>query len=312
MEVPAKALRRALNLQSEEAMGEGFRCLLESRRAQVDRCLPLSALNIKLPPGDPSVRAIALQAERMHLEPGDIWECLPDMDPCGPRLAIFVSGRAVLELVADGREVMVMTPGSFLCEGDAAEFNAQIRVLTPGFEAYRVRSSDFLAAVHSSPKPADWFYHFRLKEKEVRSMIRKRLSNTRGLRDVTSQHPCDPDINDWKNRRTASLRRAEEIRKTKADLIGDTPPHLQLPLLPGPADFGTTASRSWKKGPRKMTDGKRLKLPTTCFPGLPKGLASYPVATQKLPRIASEPALRTQALPSHQEGGRRSGSRIGF
>jgi len=288
LRVTREAVQQALLGPHGKDMRAGFKRLVESRREQVHSGRPLCGLKIGASPDDVTVKTVALQAERVPLESGELWEPVPDDDPCGPRVGVFLAGRAVVELKS-GREVMPITAGCILLEGVLSEFGARVRAVSSDCEAYRVRLFDLLAASKYGDKVPDWFYQFRLLENDTTKHLRSKLVNTRGLVNNKSTHLCDPCIRDWAARRKESVRRAEMMRAEKASVLstgkGSVP---QLPLLP-PDKFGTTGFRSWDKVP----------LPPLVYPSsksrssgkvLPKGLASYPVL--RLPKINSEPNLR--------------------
>jgi len=296
--VTGEAMSNALAGPHAGAMKAGLERLVASRREQLEGGMPLCALSVGASPDDPSVRAAGLHAERMYFEPGQCWEPLPDSDACGPNIGIFVKGRGTLVIGTDDREVMTIQPGTLLLEGLLAEFDARVQILSSDCEAYRVRRIELEAAARSgsqsgkvrsaAQEAADWFYQFRLLEKEVRTKLHERLSSAKGLAAIRVPHPCDPCINDWSQRRRRSLRRAEQIRQERADALGSgKPPLLQLPLLPT-QDMGSTAHRHW--GPsieRRKSAGSVGKAP---LPALPRSLAVYPV--MRLPKVHSEPQLR--------------------
>jgi len=288
-----EALQRALQGPNANGMKEGLARLVANRQRQVLSGMPLCALSMGAGASDISVRAVNVQAEQLHLQPGQLWEPLPDTDVCGPHVGILVRGRAVVEMAADGREVMPLQPGSMLVEGLAAEFGAHVRLLSSDCEIYRLRRTELEAAARLAPpngkvrsvtqEAADWFYQFRLLERDARARLQARLNSTRGLAATRVPHPCDPCIQDWSKRRQRSMRRAQQIRDEKADSLGGKLPGLQLPSLPSPG-----ASKMASLGPGSC---------------LPKSLAAYPV--MRLPRISSEPLLcrsrsRKQAVVQRQ------------
>jgi len=160
--------------------------LADGRHEQVKHGLPLSALPLGIPPDDVCVRAVALQADRIDLEPGEILEALSDRSPCGPHFSVLVRGRAELvhinsqmEVVADARVVMALSPGSMIIEGTVADYSACLRAKT-ACELYRVRQSDFMIAVLSVPAAHEWFYRFRLLERETKDRYLMRLKSAQG------------------------------------------------------------------------------------------------------------------------------------
>lgn len=314
LKVSREAFERSLKGPAGKAIKPGFDALIVSRHEQVAKGLPFCGLKISASPTDISVRTVSLQSERMPLEAGEVWRPLPDSDPSGPRVGILLRGRAVVELVASGREVMPLTAGAIVNEGLLAEFGARVRAVSSDCEAYRVRTVDLLAASQSEPKAPAWFYEFRLLEREASDRLRSRLGNARSLVDNKALHPCDPCIRDWTVRRQQSIRRAQENRLARADVIGEGKGSVpQLPLLP-PDKLGTTAFRSWDK----------VKVAPPIYPStfkkkdiLPKGLRSYPC--MRLPKIHSEPNLRSKearrassaSASARSAGSRDQGSELG-
>lgn len=286
LKVSSDVFQRALHGPRGRLLRQGFDKLIATRHEQVNKGLPLTGLKISAQPDDLAVRTVALQSERLPLEAKEIWRPLPDSDPSGPRIGILVRGRAVVELVASGREVMSLVAGSIVCEGVLAEFGAHVRAVSSDCEAYRIRTVELLAAAQMEAKSPAWFYEFRLMEREAADRLRTKLTNARGLLDGKVVHACDPCIRDWTVRRQQSIKRAQENRAARAEVIGEGKGSLpQLPLLP-PEKFGTTAFRSWEK----------VKLPPPIYASsvkrsiVPRGLKSYPC--MRLPKISSEPSLR--------------------
>jgi len=306
VELTKDGLRRALAGPSGADLREGFRQLIAGKHEQLSNGMPLCGLKIGAKPGDASLKTVSLQADRVPLEKREVWEPIPDSDPCGPRIGIFVSGRGVIELSSSGRdiEVMSVSPGTVLCEGLLADFKARVRATSADCEVYRVRLSDLLAASSFDMKPPDWFLQFRLLEKETTKSMRTRLTSARGLAENRKAHPCDPCINDWNKRRQESVKRAQDLR---ADRLAEV--HMgngcvpQLPLLP-PSDFGSTSYRSWGKMSSPMPI-----FPAAIFPRKSRGKSATRGAhsqSTKLPKINSEPNLRAKAStcgPRPRRGG---------
>lgn len=286
LKVSADSLQRALRSRQGRALRPAFDTMIASRHEQVKKGLPLCSLKINAQPDDIAVRTIALQSERLHLEAKELWRPLPDSDPSGPRIGFLVRGRAVVELVGSGREVMPLLAGSIINEGILADFGAHVRAVSSDCEAYRLRAADLLGSAQAEAKPPSWFYAFRLLEREASDRLKTRLSNARGLMDNKAVHPCDPCIRDWTTRRQQSIRRAQEHRAERASVLGAGKGSVpQLPLLP-PPKFGTTGFRSWEK----VKISPPLYASMAKGPGLPKGLRAYPC--MRLPKISSEPRLR--------------------
>jgi CRP-like cAMP-binding protein len=232
LKVTEKALTRAIDVIEEPMIKMAFKRLVENRRKQVVQGLPLTALPIHASNSDVSVRAVALQSERIDLAPGEYWQPLPDSDPCGPHFGVMVKGRALLETCEEGRLVVALTPGSLLPEGMAAEYNTRARAITH-CEAYRIRQNDFLVTVYSMPSAQDWFYRFRLLERQTRAHINSRLDAVKGVIDVLKPHTCDTDLHNWKTRRLRAIERAQRVKVEKNDALAKLPlmAHSSAPLF---------------------------------------------------------------------------------
>jgi len=285
--VTEAALQAAMASPCGKSIGEGFAALVASRRQQVAQGKPLCALPIGAKADDVTVRAVVLQAERMHFEQGQCWKAIPDNSPCGSHISVLLRGKAVVELAADDSEVMPLAPGSIVAEGVIAEYGAHVRLLSSDCEVYRMRFFELVGAAYSASQAPDWFYQFRLLEKEARKHQKARLTSAKGVALGRTEHPGDSGIRDWAEERKQKMRRAQEMRQEKATSVLSS----KLPLLPvlSPRGFGTTAARSWKAGPKKA-----LSLFHGHPPGPPvfnpKDLAMYPAL--RLPRVQSEPHLR--------------------
>jgi CRP-like cAMP-binding protein len=231
--VTEEALRGALARCAEGGeMTERFRSLVVSRHEQVARGVPMSALSIAASPDDVSVRAISLLSELICLEPGDVWEPVPDFDPCGPCFGVLVQGRATVEMSNDHHQVITLYQGSLFLEGLAAEFGARVRADTR-CEAYRVRRSDFMMCVTSNPAAQDWVWRFKLEERNVRSALRLRLENAKGLLEGGVPHLKDREIQAWNLKKRQNTSKAKWIQKERSEPI--------LPMLAKtqPASFRT-------------------------------------------------------------------------
>jgi len=163
-----------------------------------------------------------MQAERVNLRAGDLWETAGDSDPCGLHYFVLAHGRAQLEL--EDRFVVNLASGALVLEGVVAEYGAKIRAVTK-CEAYRFREVDFLAL---GPAAKDWFYRFRLLEMDTRKHVSARLLSCRNAERVTATHPSDGHIHDWKIRREKALERASRMKKERAQACGPC----KLPQLP--------------------------------------------------------------------------------
>jgi len=189
---------------------------VQQRKQQVERGMPIAALPINVPHTEVGVRAVALQAERFDLNPGETWMPISDSNPSGPHFAVIVAGRAMLEVVSDRRPVMRLSPGSLLVEGAAAEFNSRLRALS-AVEGYRVRYYD-LSIVTSSIKSAEeWDKRFRLFFEETKHLLASRLMSVRGAAESCAQHADDFAIQAFINsqkecRHFAEFARAQRLR----------------------------------------------------------------------------------------------------
>lgn len=240
LHVTEKAMSRALEVFDEPLVTAAFKSLAESRNEQVRKGLPLTALPIHAHADNVCVRAVSLQAERIDLEPGEIWVPLPDDDPCGPHLGILVTGRVLLETTKDKRSVTALTPGSLIPEGLCAEYRTHARAVTQ-CEAYRIRRHDFMVAVRSMASSQDWFYRYRLLEDQTLMHLRFRLGQVKGVSDVVMPHAYDSDIHRWKNRRERAIERSHHIKVEKGNNLAKLPlmahssPHVFLASEAGKA-----------------------------------------------------------------------------
>lgn len=261
LEVPREAIESPMERDAETwgLSKEALEQIAEDRRDQVERGLPMCALPIGVGVEDVAVRAIALQAERIDLAPGEIWQPLLDTSPGGPHFGVLAHGRAVLELGSDGRSVMPMVAGGLFLEGLAAEFGARLRA-TSACEGYRIRCVDFQVAVSSIPVAFGWYYRYQLLEKETRQHVRVRLTSEIGFVKSKESHPSDDGIREWKARRQDSMNRARHLRRERA--------HEQngLPLTPPFAEQRATCPR-----PHSSPAGRSGNLSRTCSsqPGRP-------------------------------------------
>merc|ERR1712185_710201 len=110
----------------------------------------------------------------------------------------------------------------------AAEYNTHVRALTH-CEGYRVRQSDFLVAVYSMPSAQDWFYRFRLLDKNTRAYLFTRLSGVRGVTTGVVHQDKDDDIHEWKTRRRTAIEKAKIIRVEGADSLAMLPSMAKYP-----------------------------------------------------------------------------------
>ena len=89
---------------------------------------------------------------------------------------------------------MQLLPGAIFPEGLLADYGALCRAETAS-EAYRLRWHDFSLAVGlSTPGASDWFWKFRVKEKQTVQRLTKRLQSVQGLLNVWKGHEKDGEI----------------------------------------------------------------------------------------------------------------------
>eukprot|EP00930_Biecheleria_cincta_P055447 TRINITY_DN41764_c0_g1_i1.p1 TRINITY_DN41764_c0_g1~~TRINITY_DN41764_c0_g1_i1.p1 ORF type:complete len:750 (+),score=166.33 TRINITY_DN41764_c0_g1_i1:71-2320(+) len=240
--VGAEALNHALSAPGARPLQEGFRQLVEGRKAQVAAAQPLSSLISSRSPlkEDVGCQLLSLRAERLPLEPGVRWEPTRDSDASGPQLSLVMRGRVAVELSEDRAEDVLVKAGSVVPEGLLAAYGACLRATSSDCEVYRLRQFDLLTAAHSNGQAPDWFYQLRVKEQEARNFLQARLANAKGLAQGRAHRPVDDHIRGWAEKRKKSMRKAQEQQAYRAEnYLGS-----KLPLLP-PKSLGTTAFRSW-------------------------------------------------------------------
>ncbi|CAE7195742.1 SKOR [Symbiodinium natans] len=226
--LPHVAMSQALAgvAAKSEGITDAFQKLVTGRREQVERGVPLCAMNILAQKNDVRVRAIALVAERADLETGEEWQPIADSEPSGPFFGVLASGRVMVEIGPDRHIVLQLTAGSIFPEGLLATYGAVCRAETY-CEAYRVRWHDFYMAVGlSTPAPNDWFWKFRVQEKATVERLTRRLQSVQGLLDVNLPHAKDDEIKAWKDQRGQRLSQAK-----KNDVDFEALSRAPLPLL---------------------------------------------------------------------------------
>eukprot|EP00929_Paragymnodinium_shiwhaense_P112536 TRINITY_DN80794_c0_g1_i1.p1 TRINITY_DN80794_c0_g1~~TRINITY_DN80794_c0_g1_i1.p1 ORF type:complete len:1603 (+),score=440.27 TRINITY_DN80794_c0_g1_i1:181-4989(+) len=220
LKVTATALRQALSREENAVAREAFDRLIESRRLQVERGMPLAALGINVPPDDLCARVIALQAEFIPLEKDQYWNPISNEDPCGPHLGIFVKGDAMLELddPVKPRDIVKIAEGSLVQEGIMAARGTRIRALSR-CEGYRIKVVDFQLAISSCPEAQKkWLHRFELLEREAREAIVTRLNSVRGATTGLLPHPCDGELHKYRGRRQRAISRAQRMKQEVFDL----------------------------------------------------------------------------------------------
>lgn len=186
-----EVLMRTLQRLDDLVLRDKIEDLAASRQKQIKRGLPLSALPLGIPIDDLCVRAVALQAHRIDLQPEETLQAIDDAGPCGPYFSVLVRGRLIVEMASDTSDVTTLTPGSLILEGMVADYSAHLRAKCH-CELYRVRQSDFMIAVVSVPTAGEWFYRFRLLERETRERFLMRLKSAKGALQSLIGRPWRP------------------------------------------------------------------------------------------------------------------------
>lgn len=212
MEVPASALRRALGLELAQPVRQAFEHLVACRHLQVEHGMPLQILDIGAPRDDICARAIALQAELICLDEGELWFPLPDDDPCGRHFVVIGRGRGALKIAVPQLRigqvsVMPIENGTLLLEGLVAKYGAHIQAAT-ACELYRVRESDYLASVSIVPSLKEWPSRYQMLEARTQQLITSRGNAARGIISGLMPHPNDEEIQNWGDRRQKAIRNA--------------------------------------------------------------------------------------------------------
>jgi len=242
----------------EGEMVEASKAKFEKRRKQrlnqVEKGTPLRPLNIGVQDDCIAARAIALQAMRLHLAPGELCFPLPENNPCGDAFWLLLKGQAVLEVetatlsdrTADGpmaRQASAggTVPGSrfgeavpvmplhaphMLSEGLAESYKARFRAVT-ACDIYRVRVIDFETAVATVPSVQKWLPRFRMLAAERSKQLHHRAEASRGIVDGLLPHPNDPDIHEWRDRRLTVISRSKEKASLDWGSVDDLLPVLQ-------------------------------------------------------------------------------------
>jgi len=299
---------------SAKAIKACFDALISRRREQVEKGVPLNLLPIGAAVDSVSARAAALHAEHLVLEAGEVLEPLEATQACGNHILIFLRGKFTLEL-SIGVKVMSIAPATVVDEGFLAERGARIRAPAEGFEVYRIRLFELIAASRCAGFPvAEWFYRLQLLAQESRRKFEPKLKNAKGAAMARGSHRADAGIQEFAAKRQRSLQRAEQLRqehaqsfdctgKGKASGGGACP---KLPLLPG-KEMSTTGYRFWDAGPLRVAPELQGLGLGNALP-LPRSFASKNVRVTKarsarkasdgnsLPklnfRVRSEPNLR--------------------
>lgn len=208
-----------------------FAKLIDSRQKQVEKGLPLSVLELPICADDTSVRAIALQAERVELDRGELWELFPDCDPSGPHLGILTKGHARLEAVQDGRYITSIAGRALILEGLATKYKAQLRAETKCV-GYRMRRIDLNLAASNVDKVPKWMSRFSLLERDVYSHLQMKLVATKGAIEGCAPHPCDSHISQWKKRKEKAVSRSKEMQEERRMVPPSASQMLTLPPVP--------------------------------------------------------------------------------
>eukprot|EP00933_Yihiella_yeosuensis_P014412 TRINITY_DN12948_c0_g2_i1.p1 TRINITY_DN12948_c0_g2~~TRINITY_DN12948_c0_g2_i1.p1 ORF type:complete len:863 (+),score=125.53 TRINITY_DN12948_c0_g2_i1:360-2591(+) len=290
LSLPDTSIKEVLNSSNakNEGIAEAFQCLCDSRHAQVQQGVPIVSMNIGASVDDVRVRAIALLAERIELQPGDLWTPVADNDPCGPFFGVLLQGRATVEVGLERHIVTQLTSGSLFMEGLAAHYGAVARAET-FCEAFRVRQSDFLMAVGcSDPLPtSDWIWRFKLQEKKSFERLHKRLQSVQGLLNLSAPNVKDREIEAWKNRRKDGLKRARSIKHPQEE-VSELPVQ-QLPPLPNK--------------PKQDVSDKPITRSVS-----QSRMQSWEAQVSKKPGLKAYPVLQLPQIPNGNGGGSNRGT----
>jgi hypothetical protein len=208
--VTGLALRHALSTKYAGNTVDGFKKFVQMRQQQVTMGCPLKNLSIGIVPGDVSISAVGIHAERLTFAREEVWQPVPDTNPNGPHFSIIETGRAIVEM-QNQRKVMTLTTGSVLVDVIASSYGATIRATSKICEVYRLRQFDFKLA--TAAVPCKWLWRFNLLEKECRNELLSRLQNMNGLIEGLAQHPRQDEINAWRNNRMENIRLASQRRE---------------------------------------------------------------------------------------------------
>jgi hypothetical protein len=172
-------------------------------------------------------------------------------------------------MVSDNSDAMTLTPGSLILEGIVADYNAHLRAKSH-CELYRVRQSDFMIAVISVSSAGEWFYRFRLLEREARERFHMRLKSAKGALQCQSlmRRPWRPHSSPVRGQRalenafsgklqrpgTAPERlRREESEADQTQRSGSCPPSIK----PLDASDATVASADRTRVDAGNSNGRR-------------------------------------------------------
>lgn len=235
--VTAAAFQRALSLPHRTTHElEEFEKLIASRKEQVLHGLPMSLLPISISKTDMAARAIALQAWRICLKPGDCLQPLSDDDACGPSFLVIIKGRGLLEMASqdpslrrfgglDSSPAVPVTQliiGSLVLEGMACDYATRIRALS-ALEICRVRYVDFDVAVDSASSASkEWLPRFHMLETDVRKQLENRGGSARGVVEGLARHPCDTHLYAYGSRRQKAIYRAKKAHTVDKFMLGMT------------------------------------------------------------------------------------------
>eukprot|EP00929_Paragymnodinium_shiwhaense_P038070 TRINITY_DN20183_c0_g1_i1.p1 TRINITY_DN20183_c0_g1~~TRINITY_DN20183_c0_g1_i1.p1 ORF type:complete len:1689 (-),score=446.80 TRINITY_DN20183_c0_g1_i1:78-5144(-) len=193
--------------------------LAEERRMQVESGLPLSCLPCsKVLPGlELLYKAVAMQAMRRNLAPGEKSEFFPEAHPNGVHVTILAAGRAVLEVGADSSELMQLQAGNIVLDGVASSSKALLRALTH-CEVYKIRKCDLLTACSHIPLSCQWLLHYRMLELKAKELLEDRLEKQQALLRAAEVHPISLDISCYTMKRKEASDRARTLRRRRGYL----------------------------------------------------------------------------------------------
>lgn len=251
LQVEATTLAQVLERRDMTYVRQRVATVVAQRREQVLNGLPMSSLGLDITSDDVCAKAIALQAERLIIAAGATLEPLPDSSPCGPHFCILMKGRADVEpreFLTGTRPVMAYGPGSIILDGLLSDYGARLRART-ACELCRIRQSDFMIAVTTVPSEHEWFYRYRLMDREMRDRLTKRLQCAKGAHEASKSRPGTGDTGnnaaDWQIAWGAPLSQAELALTSPPEDDATEKLHSKQPPA-STADGGE--ERAWSRG----------------------------------------------------------------
>eukprot|EP00929_Paragymnodinium_shiwhaense_P074966 TRINITY_DN38337_c0_g5_i1.p1 TRINITY_DN38337_c0_g5~~TRINITY_DN38337_c0_g5_i1.p1 ORF type:complete len:1571 (+),score=403.77 TRINITY_DN38337_c0_g5_i1:187-4899(+) len=209
------ALQTALSKPGREELKEGFERLVNSRYKQVATGVPLTKLRIGANADNTAVRSIALLSERIQLSHGQSLRPSGNDEPGAPYLGVLCAGRLAVGMREAKTPIMHIKPGGLIVEGLLAEVGAQL-VAEGECECYRVRQSDFMMAVTSTPEAQEWFWNFKLLSKDTTAHAERMLRGVTALSEAQVQSPADVEIAAWKAKHCHQIGFAKALRRNRS------------------------------------------------------------------------------------------------